>query len=159
MHTEHTETCPFSNYFGYHEERSANSNHSNLEKFHLLCSCKCIHIFVGGYCGEVEEAKPVAIVARYNATLFAQLVHICDTRPDAKLGFPGGLKKSRLLILEDIYKLENGPREDIVDKTIKHYETYGGLKKFAFKTEDIELCTRIKVCSLFSQMNFTTLLL
>ena len=105
--------------------------------------------FVGGYCGEVKEAKPVAIVARYNATLFAQLMHICDNNPDAKLGFPGGLEKSGLLILEDIYRLENGQTEDIKDKTIKQFATYGGLEKYAFKTEDSELCTRIKVCLLF----------
>ena len=119
-----------------------------------------MYIFVGGYCGEVEEvAKPVAIVARYNATLFEQLVYICDTRPDAKLGFPGGLMKTKLLILEDIYRLEHGPKEEIKDKTIKRFETYGGLEKFAFKTEDSELCTCIKVRSLFSQVNITTLLL
>ena len=100
----------------------------------------------------MKEEKPVAIVARYNATLFAQLVHICDTRPDAKLGFPGGLKKSRLPILEDIHKLYYGQRDDVEDKTIGRFETYGGLTKFAFKTEDSELCTWIKVRLLFQSV-------
>ena len=118
-----------------------------------------MYIFVGGYCGKVaESAKPVAIVARYNVTLFAQLVHICDTKPDAKLGFPGGFMESKLLILEDIYRLDHGQKEDIKDKTIKRYETYGGLENFVVRTDDSELRSCITVCSLLSQLNFTALL-
>ena len=121
-----------------------------------------MYLYVGDYYGEVEEveevAEPVAIVARYNVNLFAQLVHICDTKPDARLGFPGGLQKSQLPILEDIYRLDKGKREDIQDKTIRQYETYEGLKEFALKAEDLELRARIKVCSLFSQVTFEALL-
>ena len=117
-----------------------------------------MYLYVDGYYGEVDETKPVAIVARNHATLFEQLVHICDTKPDAFLGFPGGLEKSQLPILEDIYRLDEGNREDIQDKTIGHYETYKDLKEFALKTEDLELYARIKVCSLFSLVTFEVLL-
>nr|XP_006820807.1 PREDICTED: F-box only protein 18-like [Saccoglossus kowalevskii] len=100
-----------------------------------------------------DKVGQVAVVTRYNYTLFNEAVAIAYNSTNHRMAFAGGMKylEDLLSSIEDIYTLFGGysakPRE-IKNKFIKKFKFFSKLKEYATKVQDHELLYKIKIVEL-----------
>ncbi|MBP1749540.1 MAG: F-box helicase 1-like [Deltaproteobacteria bacterium] len=83
-----------------------------------------------------SDREDHAIVARTNATLFDKAVTLSDS---SKIAFLGGIEGYRFDEICDVYKLYSGNIQQIVDPTIRSFQSFSALKKYADEAEDSQM--------------------
>jgi len=100
-----------------------------------------------------EKSGQLCVITRTNYELFNEVVSVCSSQGNIKIGFVGGVQSLALDKLADIYKLFKAGtnisnRLELTDPVIQKFQSFNELKKYARIAPDIEMLGKIKMsCS------------
>lgn len=97
-----------------------------------------------GYIGRALKGRQLAILGRTNEGLFDKAASLVLNRPNAKVGFVGGIQGYGLDTIEQLYKLWH-PAQRPDDPSIDRFPSFDELRDYAENAGEQQLLTRVKL--------------
>jgi len=97
-----------------------------------------------GYVGKLLKGHQLAVLGRTNEGLFDMAASLVTQRPDARVGWIGGISAYGFDVIEQVYRLWS-PKLEPDDPDIARFQDFDALKDYADHAGDVRLKIRAKV--------------